>query len=536
MRQVALLQRAGVRPLCVFDGGPLPSKRAEEDSRAARRLEQLERAREHLRRGNGGAAQECFQRAADVTPAMAARVCAALRRAGVPYVVAPYEADAQCAHLAASGAVAAVLTEDSDLLAYGVARCLFKLREGSVEEVACLRLPACRELNLVGFDPHLFLQMCVLAGCDYLPSVPGVGVKRAHALVRRFRSAAAAVRHLRFEGAAVPAGYEAGLADALLTFAHHWVWDARAGEMVHRTPPPPGVDADKLAALLGPRHPPELARGIAEARVCPLTLLPFAEAAGAMAPPPGPAARAPAPQAQAQPQPRIASYFSRLPLPAFGEAAGPPPPPPRPSKRVQKAAAAATTTAAAAAAAASAALVASILAEDGAGGAGPAAGPAVPRLSIFEDVVSAEPSTSAGSPSASADPSPARAWAGALRSQPPNLACLQPQPPRALDAGARKRVSSRFFSAEAAAPAAAPPDEAAPGAASAPAALAADAPPRLSVDLRHLRRDSEVAEASMRGLDSYRRSGSGAAPSPSPARSARKRPAPLESFAYTKPR
>ena len=80
MRQVALLQRAGVRPLCVFDGGPLPSKREEEAGREARRAEALQRAREHLRQGNSGAAQEQFQRAADVTPQMAARVCAALRR------------------------------------------------------------------------------------------------------------------------------------------------------------------------------------------------------------------------------------------------------------------------------------------------------------------------------------------------------------------------------------------------------------------------------------------------------------------------
>lgn len=42
-----------------------------------------------------------------------------LKREGVEFVVAPYEADAQLAFLALSGDVAAVITEDSDLLAYG---------------------------------------------------------------------------------------------------------------------------------------------------------------------------------------------------------------------------------------------------------------------------------------------------------------------------------------------------------------------------------------------------------------------------------
>ena len=46
-------------------------------------------------------------------------VMQALKAIGVEYVVAPYEADAQMAHMALSGQVQGVITEDSDLLAYG---------------------------------------------------------------------------------------------------------------------------------------------------------------------------------------------------------------------------------------------------------------------------------------------------------------------------------------------------------------------------------------------------------------------------------
>lgn len=41
------------------------------------------------------------------------------RARGVDCVVAPYEADAQLAYLTKSGLAQAVITEDSDLLAYG---------------------------------------------------------------------------------------------------------------------------------------------------------------------------------------------------------------------------------------------------------------------------------------------------------------------------------------------------------------------------------------------------------------------------------
>lgn len=33
-----------------------------------------------------------------------------------------------------------------------------------------------------------FAGMCVLAGCDFLPSVPGIGIKKAHSLVSKYRN------------------------------------------------------------------------------------------------------------------------------------------------------------------------------------------------------------------------------------------------------------------------------------------------------------------------------------------------------------
>ena len=56
-----------------------------------------------------------------------------------------------------------------------------------------------RDLSFAGFTPDQFLEMCVMSGCDYLPSLPGVGIKRAHGLLRRFRSYSKALRNLRFE-------------------------------------------------------------------------------------------------------------------------------------------------------------------------------------------------------------------------------------------------------------------------------------------------------------------------------------------------
>jgi len=60
-----------------------------------------------------------FQKCVDVTPYMAYQFIKELRRIHIPYVVAPYEADAQLAFLEKSGICSAIITEDSDLLVFG---------------------------------------------------------------------------------------------------------------------------------------------------------------------------------------------------------------------------------------------------------------------------------------------------------------------------------------------------------------------------------------------------------------------------------
>jgi hypothetical protein len=45
-----------------------------------------------------------------------------------------------------------------------------------------------KELNFEGFNRQMLLEMCILSGCDYLQSLPGMGLKKAHASIKRFKS------------------------------------------------------------------------------------------------------------------------------------------------------------------------------------------------------------------------------------------------------------------------------------------------------------------------------------------------------------
>ncbi|KAG6553134.1 hypothetical protein Mapa_005193 [Marchantia paleacea] len=122
MHRVNLLRHHGVQPLLVFDGGVLPMKMDQEQIRARSRKENLQRAQEHERSGNHSAAFQCYQKAVDITPLIALSLIKVLQQEGVEYIVAPYEADAQMAYLALNDLVQVVITEDSDLIAYGCPR------------------------------------------------------------------------------------------------------------------------------------------------------------------------------------------------------------------------------------------------------------------------------------------------------------------------------------------------------------------------------------------------------------------------------
>jgi exonuclease 1 len=80
--------------------------------------------------------------------------------AKVQFIVAPYEADAQMAYLVRIGLADIVITEDSDLLAYGCNEILFKLdKAGACEHVRLLDLPQNRSLSFVGLDHHNFIEV-----------------------------------------------------------------------------------------------------------------------------------------------------------------------------------------------------------------------------------------------------------------------------------------------------------------------------------------------------------------------------------------
>ncbi|MCD7460153.1 hypothetical protein HAX54_042962 [Datura stramonium] len=260
MHRVNLLRHYGVKPILVFDGGPLPMKNEQENKRGRSRKENLSRAIEHETNGNMTAAYECYQKAVDISPSVAHDLIQVLKRENVCYVVAPYEADAQMTFLAISKQVDAVITEDSDLIAFGCPRIIYKMDKfGQGLEFRYSKLDQNKELNLTGFTKQMLLEMCILSGCDYLQSLPGMGLKKAHALVKKFKSYDKVIKHLRYNTAAVSPLYEESFRKAIMTFKHQRVYDLMTEDLVH----------------LSELSDCEVVQGIAKGDIDPFTMMPF---------------------------------------------------------------------------------------------------------------------------------------------------------------------------------------------------------------------------------------------------------------------
>jgi exonuclease 1 len=272
MHRVRMLIHFGVIPFLVFDGDYLPSKAATEADRAKRREDSKKLGFELLNAGKASQANLEFQKAVDVTPEMVRLLIDELKKTGVQYVVAPYEADAQMVYLERKGVIQGILSEDSDLLVFGAKCLLTKLDQyGNCIEINKSDFCRCREINLTGWSDTEFRHMAILSGCDYLNSINNMGLKTAYRMVRKHKTIEKVVKMLQFDGKYhVPKDYMEAFYQAELTFLHQRVFCPVSNTLVLHTEPDQPLDLGKMP-FIGAYVEPEVASRVASGELHPMT-------------------------------------------------------------------------------------------------------------------------------------------------------------------------------------------------------------------------------------------------------------------------
>ncbi|CAH0520531.1 unnamed protein product [Peronospora belbahrii] len=237
IQQITQLQEHNITPIFVFDGAPLPAKAQENAVRSRLRAEWKTKAQMLLEKRKEE--QDCraifvaCTKALTVTNDMVMNLIAVLRRMNITFFVAPYEADAQLAFMSRQKIVDVVISDDSDCVPYGVKTILFKLNQnGWGSELKRRSLGANEDLSFVGWTEEMFVQLCVLAGCDYCPSVHGIGIITAYKLVNQYKTPNEVLEAVKVKKESlVPNNFAEHFYSAILTYRHQLVFDPRDAKL-----------------------------------------------------------------------------------------------------------------------------------------------------------------------------------------------------------------------------------------------------------------------------------------------------------------
>jgi len=102
----------------------------------------------------------------------------------IPYFFSPLEAETMCADLCIQGKVDSILTEDTDVLAYGSPEFVSKL---NVSDGTCIRVNYQEVLEKIGLESDSFLDFCIMCGTDYNKNINLIGPVKALKLLSLYK-------------------------------------------------------------------------------------------------------------------------------------------------------------------------------------------------------------------------------------------------------------------------------------------------------------------------------------------------------------
>ncbi|CAG9320814.1 EXO1_2 [Blepharisma stoltei] len=273
VRRALDLKKAGIEPVMVFDGAPMPAKGETNEARRNGRKEALEKANELLKIGNLKEADKQFAKSISVTPTMAFELIKELKKYEIECIVAPYEADAQLAYLFKIGYISAAISEDSDLLVFGCQKVLYKYEtNGILQEMNMENLYKHPTFNFSRWSHEQFMMMCILAGCDYLKNFKGIGIKTAHKIISKTTDLTRIMYKIKLEVNNIGENYQKEFLTAMYSFRHHQVFCPVNKRVVHINEMDEQVvkNAGNLE-FLGQKLEDKAAQLIAQGKMHPLT-------------------------------------------------------------------------------------------------------------------------------------------------------------------------------------------------------------------------------------------------------------------------
>lgn len=114
----------------------------------------------------------------------------------IPFYIAEQEAESLCSYLCQSGQVDAVVTEDSDVIAYGCPVWISSIDFNG----DCIRLVRDELLQQMQWTSDQLVDFCIMCGTDYNHSIPKIGPVGAYQLIDEHKSIEAICKEKQLTG------------------------------------------------------------------------------------------------------------------------------------------------------------------------------------------------------------------------------------------------------------------------------------------------------------------------------------------------
>ena len=112
----------------------------------------------------------------------------------IPYVKAPAEAECYASQLCVDGKVDAVLSEDTDVLAYGTPVFLTKI---DTQKDTVVQITYSSILEETGMTKETFTDLCIMCSCDYNSNLPMIGPEKSYQLLSVYKKIEDVISHLQ---------------------------------------------------------------------------------------------------------------------------------------------------------------------------------------------------------------------------------------------------------------------------------------------------------------------------------------------------
>lgn len=199
---------SGVTPVFVFDGEyPEEKKETKEkrskDKQAVRsRIEELRRELAELDILDRSQAKitefkKLLSQDTYITREEITLLQTTLTKLGIPWLQAKGEGEKLCSMLAIEGRVSAVFSTDTDNLTYGCP-CLITSFERPTQEGPMVTIIETDEvLDFIDMSYNSFIDLCIMAGCDYNENIRNLGVGKAYKLLKQHGTIEKVLPHIK---------------------------------------------------------------------------------------------------------------------------------------------------------------------------------------------------------------------------------------------------------------------------------------------------------------------------------------------------